>query len=146
MDTAPLTKPNWPKQGNCLRHVPSLSIYKYCSKQSNNKNWKWAFVLTPSLQKQMQYTKFTMWEIPNKVLRGNVLLQKQIIVHQMCACLDLDAKKLKFVILLLILKTNSEIWSGTRYEVTVKSSCHFSQCGQHKCWSHCSSLDNYYYH
>lgn len=69
-------------------------IYKYCSKQSNNRNWKWAFVLTPSLQ--MQSTKFTMWEISNKVDEGwyTPLLQKQIIIYQMCACLDLDAKKL----------------------------------------------------
>lgn len=35
-----------------------------------------------------------MWEISNKVLRGNVLPQKQMIIHQMCACLDQDVKKL----------------------------------------------------
>lgn len=57
---------------------------------------KVGFCSTPSLQKQMQSTKFTMREISNKGDEGgNVLPQKQI--HQMCACLDLDAKKLSLL-------------------------------------------------
>lgn len=65
-------------------------------KTKQRQKLKVGFCSTPSLQKQMQSTKFTMWEISNKVDEGgNVLSQKQI--HQMCACLDLDAKKLSLL-------------------------------------------------